>query len=296
MPAANIKKITFVSLIILVSQVNVFSQKISGSLVFQQGQVIDITIELKTTVSQEAGGNAIDFIANGSAAHSFKVTNATDNNSTLHHDVNRISFSFDGMGQKRSFDSDNKKDLEGFFGKPVKDFLSRSYDMIIDPAGKTLLVRPEKIEFAKMDDRLSIVFNMLKDITGVVYPPKRNDASFFKVLPDTETGLNESWTESGVDSNGMFKTTYTLSAITDSTIVADFKGNSSVVTKAEVMGMETLTKMNNAYTGKVIIDKATGIMREKTITTTSNGSTEAMGGTMPVTSKTTVVITVKPQQ
>jgi hypothetical protein len=61
------------------------------------------------------------------------------------------------------------------------------------------------------------------------------------------------------------------------------------------MGMETSTKMNNAYTGKIIIDKATGIMREKTITTASNGSTEAMGGTMPVTSKTTVIITVKPQ-
>jgi hypothetical protein len=137
---------------------------------------------------------------------------------------------------------------------------------------------------------------LLKDVTNIVYPPKRNEASFFKVLPDTETGLHESWTETGVDSNSMFKTIYTLSAITDSTVVVDFKGNSSAVTKAELMGMQTSTTMNNAYTGKIIIDKGTGIIREKTITTTSNGSTEAMGGTMPVTSKTTIVITVKPQQ
>lgn len=273
-----------------------FSQSVAGKATFQSGQVIRIKVDLKTTVSQEAGGSTIDFIANGAAMHSFKVTNATDNNSTLHHDVEKITFNFDGMGQKRSFDSDNKKDLEGFFGKPVKDILSKSYDMIIDPSGKTLLVKPEKIEFAKMDDRLSIVFNLLKDITGVVYPPKKNEASFFKVLPETETALNSSWTEQGVDSTGMFKTVYTLSAITDSTIIVDLKGNSSVITKAEMMGMQTSTNMNNNYTGKIILDKATGLLKEKTVSTTSTGSTEAMGGTLPLTSKTTITITVNPSQ
>ena len=269
------------------------AQKIAGRLLFQQGQVIEVTLEVKTTVSQEAGGSAIDFIANGNAKHAFKVTNATDNNSTLHHDVKKITFNFDGMGQKRSFDSDNPKDLDGFFGKPVKEILSKSYDMIIDPAGKALLIKPEKIELAKQDDRLGIVFNLLRDVTNVVYPPKKNESSFFKVLPEKETGLNDSWSESGADSNGVFKTIYTLSAITDSTAVVDFKGNSSFVTKGEVMGMQTMTTMNNAYSGTVIIDKATGIVREKTINTLSNGSTEAMGGTMPVTSKTTMVIKVR---
>ncbi|HET6996620.1 MAG TPA: DUF6263 family protein [Chitinophagaceae bacterium] len=273
-----------------------FSQKVSGKLQFLQGQIIGVTVELKTTVSQEAAGQAIDFTANGTAWHSFKVTNATDNNTTLHHDVKRISFNFDGMGQKRSVDSDNPKDLEGFLGKPVKEILSKNYDMIIDPGGTTLLTKPEKIQLSKIDDRLAVVFNLLKDITGIIYPPKKNEPSFFKVLPDTATGLNASWSESGVDSTGMYKTTYTLSAITDSTLIVDLKGSSSTVTKNEMMGMQTTTSMNSTYTGKLTIDKLTGIIREKTITTSSNGSTEAMGGTLPVTSKTTIVIRVKPVQ
>jgi hypothetical protein len=288
------KKIVFIIFIALFSSVTGFSQKVSGKLIFQQGQTIGIKMELKTTVSQEAGGQAIDFTANGTAMHSYKVTNATDDNSTLHHDVKRIIFNFDGMGQKRSFDSENKKDLDGFFGPPVKDILSKSYDMIVDPTGKVLMIKPEKIDLAKTDNRLEIVLNMLKDVTNVVYPPKKNEASFFKVLPATTVGLNESWTESGEDANGKFTTIYTLSALTDSTMIADFKGNSVTSVKGEMMGMQTSTTMNNAYTGKVILDKATGIMREKTITTISNGTTEAMGGTMPVTSKTTIVITVKP--
>lgn len=281
-------------LVILLSSIGVFSQKIYSKLVFQQGQTIDITMELKTTISQEAMGNAIDFTADASAIHSFKVTNATEDNSTVHHDVKKITFNFDGMGQKRSFNSENKKDLDGFFGAPVKDILSKTYDMIIDPAGKVLLVKPEKIALAKTDDRLAIVLNLLKDVTGIVYPPKKNEASFFKVLPDAGAALNESWTESGLDSNGKFSTVYTLSAITDSTIIIDIKGSSSTITKAEMMGMQTSTTMNNDYTGKIILDKTTGISREKTITTVSNGSTEAMGGTMPVTSKTTITIHVNP--
>jgi Family of unknown function (DUF6263) len=288
------KKISPIILIALASSLTSFSQKVSGKIEFQQGQTIGITIELKTTVSQEAGGNTIDFTADGTAIHSFKVTNATDENSTLRHQVNRIAFSFDGMGQKRSFDSENKKDPDQLFGKTVKDLLSKTYDMVVDPAGNVLIVRPEKIEQTNNDDRLSIVLNMLKDVTSIVYPPKKNEASFFKVLPEAGVALNESWTETGGDSSGVFKTTYTLSAITDSVLIVDVKGQSSTITNAEMMGMQTSTTMNNAYTGKIIIDKASGIIREKTMTTVSNGSTEAMGGTMPVTSKTTVTIKLKP--
>jgi hypothetical protein len=273
-----------------------FSQKVSSKLIFTQGQTFSIKTELKTTVSQEAMGNAIDFVSNGTAVHIYKVTNTTDDNSTLHHEVKRLSFNFDGMGTKRSFDSDNKKDREGPFGATANDILSKSYDMIVDPAGKTLVIKPEKIELVKMDDRLAIVFNMLKDLTHVVYPPKKNEASFFKVMPDTAVGINDSWTEISENENGKTNTVYTLSAITDSTIIIDLKGKSSSVTKAEMMGTPTTTTMSNSYTGKIILDKATGIIREKTITTISNGSTEAMGGNMPVTSKTTITIYVNAVQ
>ena len=272
-----------------------FSQKVPGKLIFQQGQALGITLEVKSTVSQQAAGNAIDFTVDGTTAHSYKVTNATDDNSTLHHDVKRITFGIEGMGPRRSFDSDNKKDLEGMFGAPVKDMLSKTFDMILDSAGKVLMVKPEKIELTKADDRLAIVFSMLKDLTGVVYPPKKNEASIFKILPDTAVGLNGSWNETGMDANGKFSTAYTLSAITDSILVVDLKGNSVTNTKAEMMGMQFSTTMNNAYTGKIIIDKASGIIKEKTITTSSTGTAEGMGGTTPVTSKTTIVIRVNPQ-
>jgi hypothetical protein len=295
MQVLDMKKKSLFTLIALIPVTICLGQKTSGKLTFKQGQILSITTEVKSTVSQEAMGQAIDFTADGAAMHSYKVTNATDDNNTLHHEVKRIAFNFDGMGQKRSFDSENKKDMDGQFGAVVKDILSKSFDLIIDTAGKVLLAKPEKSELSKADERLAIVMNMLKDVTNVVYPPKKNEASFFKILPEKEPGLNESWTEAMEDSTGKFNTVYTLSAITDSTFIIDLKGNSVTTTKAEMMGQQIITNMNNAFTGKIILNRITGIIRKKTITTESNGTTEAMGGTLPVTSKTNVTIRVTPQ-
>lgn len=105
--------------------------------------------------------------------------------------------------------------------------------------------------------------------------------------------MGDSWTESGETITEKYNTAYTIAAITDTTIVVDFTTNSISVTKAEMMGSETTTTMNNKSTGKIIIDKLNGVIKEKTSTTDSNGNTETPFGTVPVTSKTTTTVTVK---
>ena len=272
-----------------------FCQTTQRGLKFVQGQGLEVTMNLKSTIAQEAMGQSIDFNIDGIATHLFKVTNTTSDNTTLHHTMKRISFTFDGMGQKRPFDSDKPKDMDGQFGKPIKELLDKTYDMVIDSTGKVMMVLPEKIESPGSDPRIMLIMNMLKDLVGTVQPPQKNEASFFKVLPDTAVSVGGSWKESVNNESGKSITNYKVNSITDSTIVVDFTGSSTTTSKAEMMGMETTTTMNNKSTGKIILDKATGIILQKTSTTDSNGSTEAMGGTLPVTSKITTVITVKPQ-
>lgn len=271
-------------------------QKISGNLRFEQGQRLLITVEVTNTIAQQAMGQAIDFIANGKATHSYTVTNATSGNSTLHHAIQGLVFRFEGMGQKRSFDSDNAKDMSGPFGKYAREILSKSYDMIIDSTGKTLLSRPEKIEMTKQDERLVIITDMLKDLTSMMYPPAKGSNSFFGILPATAVGIGDTWNESINTANEKSTTVNTLSAITDSTIVIDSKTTSTTITKTEIMGMQVMTNMNNVANGTIIVDKVTGIIREKTSTIESNGTTEAMGSTTPITAKTTIHLLVEPAQ
>ncbi len=269
-------------------------QKISGKLKLDQGQTLEVTMTLKTTVAQQAMGQAIDFNVDAAGTHSYRVTNTTEDNSTLHHQVQRITFTFDGMGQKRSFDSKEEKDLNGPFGKPVKDILEKKYDIIIDTTGKTLMAVPEKIQLAETDSRMAVVTSLLKDVLDLVQPPQKGKASFFKVLPDKEVSKGDTWTESEETGGEKSTAAYVVSDINDSTILIDFAENSITVTKAEMMGSETTTTMNNKSTGKIILDRITGIIKEKTITTDANGNTEVSFGTLPVTSKTTTVIIVKP--
>jgi len=271
-----------------------FAQKVNGKLKFEQGQTLEISLKLKSTIAQQAMGQAIDFNVDATGDHFYKVTNTTEDNTTLNHKVKRISFAFDGMGQKRTFDSDIEKDMNGPFGKPIREMLDKKYDIIIDPAGKVMMSMPEKIMLSEMDSRMAIITTMLKEVLDLVQPPQKGKPGFFSILPEGEGGKGDSWTTSGDISGGKVQTTYTLADINDTTIIVDFTEKSVTVNKAEMMGSETITTMNNKSTGKIILDRATGILREKTISTEANGNTEASFGSLPVTSKTTTIITVKP--
>lgn len=270
------------------------AQTVTGQLQFVQGQTFEITMQVKTTIAQEAMGQAIDFNVEATGLHSYKVTNTTADNTTLNHQLNHVRFSFDGMGQKKDFDSNIDKDINGQFGKPIKELLEKKYDIIIDNNGKTLMAVPEKIKLGETDSRMAIITSMLKEVTDLVQPPQKGRASFFQVLPEKEAGIGDAWTESYENENGKFDAAYVIKEITDSVIVIEFAANSVTITKAEMMGNETITTMNNKSTGKIILDRATGILREKVINTASTGNTEASFGSVPVTSKTSTIITVKP--
>lgn len=286
-------KIRILLYLILGTGLAASSQKVSSKLILEQGKTYAVTLQVKTTIAQQAMGQAIDFLVDATGQHAYRVTNATEDNSTLNHTVKRVAFSFDGMGQKRNFDSDNEKDLNGPFGKPIKELLEKKYDMIINPAGTAMMLLPEKVELSNSDPRMAIISNMMKDVFTLVQPPAKGAASFFKVLPDSAVGKGEPWTSSYTNETGKFDAAYNISDINDSTIVVDFVTSSVTVTKAEMMGNPTTTNMNNKSTGKIIIDRATGIIREKTETTDSTGNTETSFGSLPVTSKTITTITVK---
>jgi len=271
-----------------------WAQKVSGRLKFEQGQTFDITLQIKTSIAQQAGGQSIDFNVDATGNHSYKVTNTTVDNSTLHHQVKQVIFFIDGMGRKISFDSNIEKDIDGQFGKPIKEMLKKTYDIIVDTSGKVLMALPEKIQLAESDSRMAIISSLLKDVLDIVQPPQKGKASFFKVLPDSIMGKGGTWTESYTTENDKFDAAYAITDINDSTIVVDFAANSVTVTKAEMMGGETTTTMNNKSTGKIFLDRSTGIIRGKDINTESNGNTESSFGNLPVTSKTTTTITVKP--
>jgi Family of unknown function (DUF6263) len=278
------------------SCINLLGQKVSGNLQFKEGKTYIITTDLANTIAQQTSGQPVDFSATGKAIHSYKVINTTPNSSVLQHKVKGISFVFEGMGKKRAFDTDNEKDMENNPGPLFKEILEKSFSLIIDPSGKTLNASPEKIELTKQDESMVIIMSMLRELTGVVYPPKKGDASFFRVLPAYEIGIGDTWTDSLINENEKTITTNTLSAITDSTIVVSFKTISTSKLKIQMMGMDATSAMNSTADGTIILDRLTGIIREKTSTIDANGTTQTTIGTMPTTGKITITTIVREEE
>lgn len=258
----------------------------------EQGQVFNIEVDVKNNITQQAMGQAIDFTVDGRAFHNYKVTNASDDFYTLHHEARRMSFQFNGMGAKRSFDSDNKKDISGQFGEPVKKLLERKYDLIIDPAGMVMKANPETFPAEQNDDRLVIVLNMLKDLTSVTEPAKKGEASFFAILPARAPVVGDTWKTQTASANESSVTNYKITAVEDSTVTVIFETNGKSSAKAQVMGMESVTNLSSVTTGTILINRQTGILREKKSEMVSTGTAEMMGNTTPVNAKTSVKITV----
>jgi hypothetical protein len=285
-------KIVYLVLITFFTCPLVFSQTIHSPLKFNQGQTFYINLKVKTSISQQAMGQAIDFNVDAIGDHRFAVTNVTEDNTTLHHDVTRLRFLFDGMGQKRAFDSNEEKDMNGPFGKYAKDILGKKYDMVIDPQGQTLMVIPDKISLAETDARLAIINTMLKDVVSIIYPPKKEEPGFFQVFPNDSLATGLAWTRNANDSSVNIRELYKISEINDSTIVIDYNAESVTITRAEMMGNQTVTTLNNKSTGKILVDRKTRLLLGKNITTESHGNSEAPFGTIPVTSKSEMILTV----
>ncbi|MEN9548220.1 MAG: hypothetical protein RIR12_811 [Bacteroidota bacterium] len=275
--------------LMLVGSNLLMAQMINSKLQFIKGDTIHITTHVKSTVSQQAMGQSIDFMVDADAQHFYRVTNTNNENSTLNHQIQVIRFAFDGMGQKRNFDSNNEKDINGQLGKPIKEILSKKYDVIIDTTGNTLLAIPEKITLTQTDARWQIITNLMKDITDIVHPPAIGAASIFKILPSSGAQKGDSWTESSDKAPDNY-INYTLTSITDTTLVIDFIGASNTETTTEMMGNTATTRLNNKITGKIIANIQTGLLKEKTIVTVSTGNTETSFGTLPINSTTNVSI------
>jgi hypothetical protein len=136
------------------------------------------------------------------------------------------------------------------------------------------------------------ITDMLKPVIEIVFPPAKGSSSFFHVLPAGAKSVGNTWNET-TDTDAEKSTTgYKITSITDSTITVEFKTTGSCNSKTEMMGRLTKTNVNNTSTGNIIVDRRTGLLKEKTVSTDSNGTTEAMGGTVPISGKLNVSVFV----
>ena len=269
-----------------------FAQKVNNKLTFQKGQKLEMTSKVNTLISMEMMGQAMESKLDATVTRLFDVEDATNNSATIEHKVKRIQMNFEApMQGAQTFDSDNEKDMKGDGGKAMEKALKNKYSMTVDANGKITAVKadddnPNKAPQKEDADMMS---NALAQFAAGFDLPETGDTSEFMILPAKELLKGESWT----DSSKNVKTVYTLADVTDADIIVNYTEEASVSRTQEAMGQEITMTSKDKTTGKITLDKKTGLLKEKTATTSSQGNMEMAGQTMPMNTKTTKTVTVK---
>lgn len=281
----NMKQI-FLPLFLAIA-VSASAQKVSNKLSFQSGQKLEVTTNMNMTTSSMLGettGNVIN-------VEEYTVSNASATEASLQKAAKKMKLSFSLMGKDYTIDSDNKEDLEGQFGGPIKEMMQQKYEFTVDANGKITNVKADK---KKSDDGGSMLGMMMPGMNAAAAVPAVGNPSVFKFLPEgREVGKGDTWTDSISTADNQTKTTYTIKDITDAEVLLDFTEDGKVKATQSAMGMSVDVTSTSKSTGTVRLDKATGLLKQRTATTDTESNMNMGGREMSSTMKITAVTTVK---
>lgn len=268
------------------------AQKVTGKLVFQPGQQLTITTKNTSSNFVNAMGNEIEMKSESSVDQIVRVTNTTEESHTLSQELKRIRMTAGGMGEDINFDSDSEKDMKGAYGSSVKELMGKKLNLVIDASGNTLMAVAEGGVSKKTEAAAGMLAQFMGEISSMTDAPKQGEASFFKVLPASEVGVGDGWTNT-IERNGTkTEEAYSVASINDDVILLNFLSNSSTVRVQETMGMEVNISMKNKTEGTITVDRKTGILKEKNLKTTSAGAVSTGMGEFPINATSTMVVTV----
>jgi len=278
------KKIAL-SLFVLAA-ISTSAQKINSKLNFQKGQKIEVMTNMNASTEMMMGESSSSSVS----TEVYEVKDVAAENTTLERSMKKLKMNLSIMGQEKSIDSDNPDDLKGMLGEPIKELVNTKNEFTVDAKGKIIVVKGEDKK-KKADNGMMGMFMQQMNMGNAA--PATGSPSVFKVLPDYEVGKGDSWVDTAAAAGNVMITSYTVKDITDSEILLDFTGDGKLDTKQDMMGMSIEAKGTIKSNGSVVIDKATGLMKQKTVTTITDSNANFNGQELNTKNKTTAVITVK---
>ncbi|MDQ6610707.1 MAG: hypothetical protein M3Y85_12890, partial [Bacteroidota bacterium] len=121
----------------LLSTVTAFSQKVSNKINFQKGQKLEVTSNINMNVESLMGETTGNIVS----SDQYLVSDAGSNSATFQKETKHIKLAFSLMGKDYKIDSDNKDDMNGKFGEPIKKMMNTKYEFTVDEKGKILAVK-----------------------------------------------------------------------------------------------------------------------------------------------------------
>ncbi|MEO7800831.1 MAG: DUF6263 family protein [Ginsengibacter sp.] len=264
------------------------SAQTSNTVNLSKGQKFIIENKFSATSKQEMAGQSIDSKADIFTSNNVEVKNMSDKGYDLATTYTKMAANLTAMGNDMNFDSDKKEDMEGEMGKDVKSMINNPKSVVISKSGKVLSASKDTSKAAGS----GMMSMMMQQLMGNAEESGYGLSEAFLVLP-AKAKVGDTWSDS-TSKNGVSKTTtYKITAINGNEATLAVSGNVTTDTKAEMQGMEVLSKTTGLISGEETVDVKSGIIKTRNTTLDSSGNLEAMGQVIPMSTRLSAVTTVK---
>lgn len=268
------------------------AQKVSNTLAFQKGQKLEVVTTVKS--NSEMMGQTMDL--NIVAIRLLDIEDVSNGNAVIESKMKRMQFHFDGMGKSESFDSEKESDRNSDMGKNFEKALKNKFTMTVDPTGKITAVKADDDNPNTVQDEAKggdMVSGMMAGLMDGFSLPKAGDVTEFSILPGREVGKGERWTDTtSANPDEKRKASFTVAEVTASEVIIDYTEDIATRMTQENMGMEVTIDKKDKSTGRILLDRKTGLLKQRTVNTETSGTASVMGQEIPLDSKATKTIMV----
>lgn len=270
----------------------IFAQN-PGNINLTKGQKLLVENKVTAVTTQTFMGQAMESNAELITKYSIEVKDVKGNNYNLTNTFTKMKAKLTAMGNDLIFDSDKKEDMAGQYAASFKDMINKPKEVVIDRSGKVLNVKKE--ENMPANAQPDIMKMMIDQLLGDPEETGYGAAIAFVSTPSKITaGYN--WVDSSNKEGIQRSTTYTVKEIKGNNAVVTISGILNTDAKSQMQGMEIINRSKGNLKGEEIIDINTGVIKERTTTLESTGTTliQAQGLEIPMTTKVTFISSAKP--
>jgi hypothetical protein len=240
------------------------------------GQKIHQTTNQISTMVQTVQGNEMEIKYNVTLSVDLEVKKSTpiiELSNTLTH----LQLQTKVMGNTMNFDSDKQEDKDGQIGQKLKDVLGKSFDANFYVDGTIFKSDKDKSEKETASNLLGCNIDDIAKESFLAIPTHLKSGDSLAVVSDF------------TDKDNSKTVTYFVESINGNDATVLFKGSGISKKSKNIQNMEAVVTSNSTFSGTLLVETTSGLIKEKKSTIEAKGTTEVMGQSIPFSVKQTVV-------
>ena len=265
-------------------------QTTTGKISLSKGLKFQIENNTNSVISQEVMGQTIEIKMDLQALHQVEVKDKKDSSYILTSTFKKLKTTGSAMGKDLNFDSDKKEDMDSEIGQAIKDQLNVPKDVELSDHDK--VIKNPGSTTKKEQKTAEGMGNMMQNILGGENDETNGAGNAFEAIPaGLKTG--DQWSDSSITKESKTYRQFSIKDIKDNIVSINLTGKQAITKQVEQMGMDITVTTDGKITGEIIVDQNTGFIQKKSLIIDTTGTMEASGMSVPLSSKTTTVFTVK---